>query len=197
MAKKKRYIHLLSKLQSNKSLSKSELKELEQYEKSDSAPGVVHTQDDIAKAFDVTERTVRRWIRDGMPVAQDGSYSLLDIKEWRERRSKKGSKKTKPEDADQPNWESRFRRAKALKAELDYKRAHGELISVEEVEAGRVERILVVKKALLGFPKQVAPQLAGLGPREIQTILDQRIREVIAKFSGQPYEEKKSNNKKR
>ena len=184
MARKKRHILLLEKLQKNKPLSKAELRELEGYEGAKLAPGTVTTQEDVAKAFGVTERTVSRWIRAGMPKAKAGHYKLIKIKEWRAAKlnKHKSSKAIKP---DKNNWDERFRKAKAQKAELDYQQAIGRLVSIDEIEAGRIERILIVKKALLSLPKDVAPQITGMDPREVQSFLDKRIREVIAKFSGQ------------
>lgn len=180
MAKKKRHIHLLEKLQKNKTLTSAELKELAKFEGGQIAPGIVENHPQIAKAFKVTVRTVRNWAAEGMPVMPDGKYDITDIQAWRLTRSDKKGAKKKEEGEDH---DVAYRKFKALLAEIDYKKQLGELLPKEEVEAGRVERILAVKTAFLALPQEVAPQLVGLEPRQIQTVLDQRIKEIMETFA--------------
>lgn len=37
---------------------------------------------DIAEAFHITDRTVRNWVKDGMPINKDRSYCLYDVHTW-------------------------------------------------------------------------------------------------------------------
>ncbi len=182
MAKKKRHIHLLQKLQKSKSLSKSELKELQAFEEAPALPpGVVKNRDEVAKVFHVSVRTVHNWVRDGMPVTAEGNYNIIAVREWRAARKevKEGKGKGKKE-----NWEDKLRKYRAQRAKLELRQLEGKLISLSEVEAGRIARIIAVKRALLALPKAIAPVIAGMGPREVQAYLTERIRDVILKFTG-------------
>ncbi|MEK7851170.1 MAG: hypothetical protein AAB275_04745, partial [Deltaproteobacteria bacterium] len=84
VAKKKRQIHLLDKLQKGKPLSTAEIRELEQFEGGGALPpGVVRTQGEVASALRVDKRTIERWVSDGMPREPEGDYNLIDIPAWR------------------------------------------------------------------------------------------------------------------
>ena len=59
------------------------------------------------------------------------------------------------------------------------------VLDKEEVEKGRIARILAVKRAFLALPQAIAPILAGKVAGEIQASLTNRIREIIGQFAGQ------------
>ncbi|MBL8012431.1 MAG: hypothetical protein JNN05_01150 [Candidatus Omnitrophica bacterium] len=67
---------------------------------------------------------------------------------------------------------------------MDLKKATGELISKEEVEKGRIDRIIAVKRTFLSLPTRIAPTLSMREPREVETILYEAIAEIIDEFSG-------------
>lgn len=54
----------------------------------------------------------------------------------------------------------------------------------DEVEKGRIERIMVVKRSFLALPTIMAPLLAMREPREIETLLYEAIAEIIDEFAG-------------
>lgn len=147
--------------------------------KSDQNIGIVSTQEEVARALGVSTRTVQYWCRDGMPVKPDGKYDLLEVQAWRLTKNNKTSESDKTKE----QWESKYREYKALLAEIEYKKINGELLDKNEVEEGRVKRIMEVKRKLLGLPKKVAPQLVGLEIHKIEAILDLRIKEVINDFA--------------
>lgn len=179
MARKKRHIHLLDKLQKGKSLSSAELKELERFEGKPLPPGVVRTQAEVAKALSIATRTIERWVREGMSQTPEGYYNLIDIQAWRAVRSQKKTTKGKSKEY----WEKRYREYKAKLANLELQEAIGQLISQKEVEKGQVARILAVKRALLALPKAVAPVLVGREAREIQVYLTDKVKEIIEQFA--------------
>ena len=179
VAKKKRHIHLLQKIQQGGTLSAGELRELQKLENSDLPVGVLETQEQVAKAFKVTLRTVQRWIREGMPKTPESFYDIIDVQAWRILRNYHGQ----GNDTDKEKWDTKFRQMRALLAEMEYKKRLGELITREEVEEGRVRRILAVKQALLSFPSYIAPQVVGVDVRMAREILDKRIREIIDGFA--------------
>lgn len=182
MAKKKRHIHLLKKLQAGKALSKSEIKELESLENKNQLPdGTVDSQKRVAKAFGVTVRTVQHWLSEGMPVADGGFYDLVAIQKWRtERESRRAGDKPDARDA----AEIRFRESRADLAELELKEKRGELVRKADTEREMVKKISVLKMALLNLPNELAPQLAKMDARKIQLTLVDRIRTLINNFAG-------------
>ena len=184
MAKKKRQIHLYEKIQKGQSLSRSELKELENFEGPPANPGIVDSQEQVARVFNVKLRTVQYWVKDGMPVRQDGKYSITDINAWRLVKKGPTGKQKSFGWGEKEKQDAVFRKYKAKLVEIDYKKAIGDLIPRAEVERGRVERIQTVKKSLLALPKRMAPQLVGLEARQIEVILKERMDEIIADFSG-------------
>lgn len=179
IARKKRHIHLLQKIQAGQTLSGGELRELQKLEGTELPAGVVDTQEQVSKAFKVSVRTVQNWVRDGMPKTPEGFYDITEVQAWRLLKNNQvaGS------DTDKEKWDTKFRQMKALLAEMEYKKRLGELVTLEEVEEGRVQRILAVKKALLSLPRRVAPQVVGLDVRTAQTVLEKRINEIIDNFA--------------
>ena len=200
MAKKRRHIHLLEKLQRGKSatptLSKTEIKELETFERDPNSPGIVDSQEKVAKVFGVAVRTVERWVKDGMPVTHQGEYELLTIRAWREqRRAGKRNASAKQNKLDE--WEAKYREYKARRAQVDFEEKIGTLISKEKAERELIQISLAVKRAFLALPRQLAPQLAGLDPRQIEVLLTTRIKEAIRPFSdGRIFKKKQSAVKK-
>lgn len=145
-------------------------------------PGVVRTQSEVAKAFSVTTRTVENWVKDLMPRMDNGMYHLVEIAAWHY--AKISEKKSQPRPAEE--WEAAYRKYKALQAELDYKHRQGELLELAEVESGRIERILALKRSLLLIPKQLSPRMEGMTVREMEAFLTQNVKSLIDQFATQP-----------
>ncbi len=189
MAKKRRHLHLVEKLAKGKSftptLSRSEINELKKYEGDPGSPGIVDSQEKVAKIFGVACRTVERWVKDGMPMTSDRKYDLIDIRAWRENRRYRNNKSNKSNALEnrKDTADAFFRECKAKLAEIALKKALGELIPREVIERELVQVSLTIKHALLSLPKQVAPQLAGLEPRPIEIILSNRIKEIVNEFA--------------
>jgi len=188
VAKKKRHIALLEKPHSGKPPSRKELEELEEYEDGKPNPGIIKTQEELAKIFGISPRTVRYWEKEGLPKTRQGYFNISDVQEWRNNHDKRRVKKQKEEDKD----EAKYRKFKALLAELEYKRKTKQLVPVAEVEKNNIDKILTIKTRLLALPNAVAPQVVGLEAKEISEILRKRIEEIIDEFaSGKPIHTKK------
>lgn len=186
MAKKRRHLHLVEKLARGKAstpaLKKAEIRELEEFEKGPGKPGIVDTQEKVARAFGVTTRSVEHWVRDGMPVTPKGEYDLIEIRNWREFRKQRGSSKNKSKNM-LDHWEAEYREWKAKKMRVEYMEMMGKLIPREAVEKDLIRISLSLKRAFLSLPRTVASQLEGLDPREIDVILTKRIRDIISMFA--------------
>lgn len=187
MANKKRHIHLLEKLQHSKTLTRAEVAELGKFEakKPKKAPPAAAAQRDwvvtehaeLAKLFEVDIRTIQRWAGSGLPKTPAG-YDLAECIAWRIAQVRKEFK-----DPEASKWDSKYRETKARLAQVNLDQQMGRLISLEEVERGRVERIESIKKTLLAFSQNTAPQLVGLDIATIKDVLDRRIKEIITSFA--------------
>jgi phage terminase Nu1 subunit (DNA packaging protein) len=143
---------------------------------------VVAGQKEAAAYAGVSVRTIRNWKAAGMPVAADGGYikNLLDFYKNNEGKQPTEEKKQAlSADADYKTV-----RAKLLAMELAVKQ--GELVSIKEIEKGRVARILAVKRALLGLGRKFAPRLVHIkDERKMAAVINEQMKEIIRRFSGQ------------
>jgi len=183
IARKKRYLSLVEKLQGGKPLSKSEIRELEEFEAEPLEPTVVKSMEEVAKVMDVSYRTVQRWKKDGMPVMSDGYYDLEAIRAWHDGRPSKGA-----ESEGKAYWDEKIRKYKAALLRIELKRAEGEVVLRDDVERGRIERIMAVKRSFLAMPTRLAPLLAMKEPREIETALYEAVGEIIDEFAGSKHD---------
>ena len=177
IARKKRHIHLVEKLQKGQPLSKKEIDELGEYEnevKKTDKPWIVETQKDVADAIGVTTRRVRYMKRAGMPVEEDGRYNLVFIERWRHR-----------DKYDQSGWDDKQKELKYKTAEVKYKQLTGELVNRAQVEAEWISIAIAFKTALLALPSYIAPKLAMMQPREIAEILREHLTDILKQLSGQ------------
>ena len=191
IARKKRYLHLIEKLHSGTALSKQEIKELEDFEAEPLGDAIVKTIEEVAKIMEVNWRTVYRWKRDGMPVTKAGFYDLDEIKKWYDGKAGNADEEIEGK----IYWETKLRKYKASLLELELKRVTGELLPRDEVEKGRIARIIAVKRAFLALPTRLAPVLAMKEPREIEVELYEAISEIIDEFAGVRNDHKKTRQK--
>ncbi len=135
----------------------------------------------IGKVFGVSRQAISSWhTRSDCPRNKDGKFDLCAVIKWRE----ESIRAEALGERDSPALE-RKRESEAKLKELDLQERLGQIIPLAEVEAGRVARVLVVKRALLGMPTQIASTLVGLDARQISALLKERVRDIVAEFAGQ------------
>lgn len=197
IAQRQRHLFLLNKIKSNQALTKTELDELGEYERKQKAKGrgtkgkaaaaaeqIIWSQKEAAEYVDRDVRTIRRWLKDGMSQVQaDGriGYHKAVLEFF------KASEGKSPLPARQRDLEAQadLRETKAKLAKLELAIKEGELIRKDEIEQQRVQRILIVKRALRGFGRKLAPRLAKIkSPRKIQALIDSDIVTIIQIFAG-------------
>lgn len=140
---------------------------------------IARTQAELGAALDATARTVRNWIAEGMPIRDDGTFDIEAVRTWRLDRDSRRKSKEKEQ------YEVKILQERLREYELKRKVQEGLLISLEEVERGRVARILAVKQDLLAMPRAMAKVLEHLDARQIEVLLKDKIHHAIRKFSGQ------------
>jgi phage terminase Nu1 subunit (DNA packaging protein) len=150
----------------------------------------------VAKHFEVTERTVYRWQREGMPRLSQNRYDPLQIQEWRERRRgilrPAGPGYVDPKQltfgdvgsgSGKDYHEERLKKAKADMAEMEVKTRRGELVPKQEIKNLFVARITAIKQAILTFSRGLPPQLIHCKTeREMEVILAAAAFELLAAF---------------
>lgn len=180
IARKKRHLYLIQKLNTG-NLTKPEIKELEEFEKSEEKRVIVKTLEELAEVMNVSERTIFRWKKEGMPVTKEGFYDLEEISEWY---------KTKvgliPADESEGKfyWQELILKCKARLLEIEVAKAQGELMPRQEVEQGWAMRVSAVRAEFTALPDRVAPILAMKEPREIKKLLLDAIVEITDEFAG-------------
>ena len=132
---------------------------------------IVRSARAVARHFAVSERTVRRWIAEGMP--RDGSnYDLNAIEAWRAE-SKFVSSGT--------DWKIEKEKEQALTARFKRRQLEAGLIEVSETEAVIAAIITAITQAFLPIPKQLAPLLVPLSPERVDKVLTKHITEKAAR----------------
>ncbi|HUW33530.1 MAG TPA: hypothetical protein VM223_18125 [Planctomycetota bacterium] len=194
MARKKRHLFLLTKMQGGGTLSPGEMRELERYEDAgkaapaDTGPGICHTQQELADYFEVEARTVRNWGRGRTPCPRerDGSYSIKAVTEWYNNRRghRGGTAPTVSQETDPDYWDMRYRRAKALMAEDQLAMRRGELgrLDAWRREYGRQLQAGIYR--LRGLGAKLAAGLLGLQPHEVKALIDANTNEIELELLG-------------
>ena len=186
IAKKKRYIALVEKL-GRGSLSSKELKELEEFEKSEQRPaGVIDGTVDLPTLcvyLEKSPRMIRRYVQQGMPVFRDAAgeiarFKVGDVFKWFY--VKQGSE----EDNGKDYWDKECRKNRAKLSEIELKQKEGEVIPFEDHVSIVKNQIRGIKAGFLRLPKHVAPKLYQQDPKVICEMLDLEIRYIIEQFAG-------------
>lgn len=193
IARKRRHIYLLEKLQQGKSLKPSEIKELDELQKAKNPeppagdsegglpPGVVSTKQILSLAVGKSLRTIGYWIAEGMPVRQDGTYHIATIVEWYTLRNVKkidgrGAK---------TDTENILDQVRAEKGKIELEQLRGDLVNRRQVEDLQARKIMTLKSAMLTLPKRISIKLVGMDERQIFTELTQALTRMIRVFAGQ------------
>ena len=147
----------------------------------------------LGEAVGVSERTIFRWIRAGMPytpASAGGEPSLFDLDQveaWRI--EERGADPTDDEEGNGADddgvptdaksrllhYNAEFRRVKSELATMELRVKRGQLVEAGEVERESVQKIVATKRALLGVPNKVA-----MGIVELLGAESSRVRDVAA-----------------
>lgn len=81
--------------------------------------------------------------------------------------------------------DTRLKRLKADKAEIELKKITGELIPVDEIEIAMSEMLSRVKMKILSLPTSISPLISGKqNPIEIQEVIEKNVRSALEELSG-------------
>lgn len=134
------------------------------------------TNQQLAKALDIAVRTLCRHFAAGLPrpgPRQDLGEWIAQARTWIiEQRRKPGPKPVTPAltgtiGDEKPQWEVRYRRARALEKEMAVAVLERRLHSREECEAEQVRRVLELRGRLQTIPDKLAFRLLHVTDAEV------------------------------
>ena len=139
----------------------------------------VKTVKELARLMYVTERTVLRWKKKGMPPKKEGFYDLEAVGVWRKKML--GLMRTDVSDGE-PYWREMIAKNRARLLEVKLKKLQGKLIPKEDVELRDRMRLLEARNVFFVLPRKIASMLVMKSQEEIELILYKAIREIINDF---------------
>jgi hypothetical protein len=139
---------------------------------------VVEDRADVARHFKVSERSVYRWEKAGMPVLPGGRYDLVQIALWH-----KGGKESnvKKASSGQALEQERLTSARADRVEMENAIRRGELIELAGVEALLAPRAMAYRQGIVALQRSLPPRLSQCkSMREMEAVIAQAGRELLA-----------------
>lgn len=145
------------------------------------------TNEQLAAALGVSERTIPRLRKKGLPIPMEGEDPkawALRAEHWRKQnRRPPGRPRDKEQTPDQADAEARFRLARAIKVELEVAVIKGELHSRKQCEAEHTRRVGEMTIAMLGIGQSVARRCYNRTPDVIQQLIDEEVRRRLLVLS--------------
>ena len=160
------------------------------------------TSADLRRTYDVTDRTIQRWNRRGVPRDEGGPgrpnrYCLSEVASWL--RSEGLSTiigatadtieaGASPEDrAEMADLKKRKLSMEIRKLELAVQKVEGALVDRADVDRANVLRASAFKAALLTLPARLGPVLAPLdSPTDVEGALRDELVEILEDLAAKP-----------
>lgn len=133
----------------------------------------------VAVFFSVAERSVRRWAEKGCPRAGHGKWDLKAVHHWwLENLYKAEEDGEQLAEAKLEYWQAKARSEK-VKASV----AEGSTMAVEDFKKAWVQRVAEMSSGLRSITLRIAPLLTGKTEKEMKSILDTEIWNILNNFS--------------
>ena len=141
-------------------------------------------QKDLEGLLQTPRKVLLEWEEAGMPRNADKprTYDLFRVIAWVKDRWLAQAKAKQSDPAD-TEWERRWKRSRALKAERDLDESEGRLVAREEIEEQLAEAVRTVRARLEVLGDRVAPLCAGLEERGIASVVDREVSIVLEEFA--------------
>lgn len=140
---------------------------------------ILYSTGALAKIMKRTERTIRDWIKSGMPVLPGGGFDLDQIEKWKRDRKK-------PESEDEQTseyWQTQYKKYKAKLSEIDLKVKKGELLPRADVMTAFREMQGYVKKHLLLIPRIAPDRMTGLSIQDQKALLTELVDTILSNMA--------------
>jgi hypothetical protein len=148
------------------------------------------SQRDLARRLKVSRSTVDRLRQDGLTCDRNGEYDLNEAKELqriRVLRARDLADTGKAKQGDTLQLKEDRLRVDLELAQHKLAVAKGEFIPRQDVAIEWRRAAVSVKNRFLGLGREMAPHLAGKGPREIESLINQRVFEILRLLAHQDY----------
>ena len=145
-------------------------------------PGHAGSLEDLADALGVSRQTASKMKRDGMKPERDGSWSIqkcAEFRDLRQSRASQGRNGAAPLSSTAMTWKEEALKADAQMKQLKLAEYASTLVKKEEVRREWARMIVIAKTKFESLGRDVAPKLVGRSPREVQSIIDKRIFEIL------------------
>lgn len=146
------------------------------------------TLEQCARLLGKTAPTIKTYVGKGMPCLQEGSnnvpwqFDKEDVLVWFS-----NFRKVNTGNGDETYDEARTRKviAEATLAELEVKRAIGQLVAVDDVADVVAAEYARVRAGLMNFSSKWAPQLVGMQSiEEVVQVLEKAVNEVLTELQA-------------
>ena len=145
------------------------------------------TNEELAAALGVSERTIPRMRKRGLPIPMEGE----DLKAWAIRaehwrktnRRPPGRPRDKEPTPDEAESDARWRLARAVKLELEVAEKKRELHSKKQCEAEHTRRVQEMTIGMMGVGQAVARRVYNRTPDIVQAIIDEEVRRRLQVLS--------------
>ena len=142
---------------------------------------------DVAEFYGVTAQAVGLWVKnEGCPRDDDGTYNLKDVNEWRTSQETEGPRTATEIEATERKKiaDAEIAENKARRSSIELGELEGRYLLRDEVEKGRVARIVAVKAAMEKMHTKLAPLLTMKSKAEVSSILYEATQEIMEQFSS-------------
>ena len=147
------------------------------------SPNQANSQSELGQKTGLPRQRIKRLVRDGLRRRADGTFHVADALRLAERRSLRDPGFFGNSEAAHL-WLERRNRAIALRLEHELSARTRELVSIVDVRRCWSLQADKVKKAFSGLGADLAPQMAGRGPQEIEAVRTQRVLFVLRAVRG-------------
>jgi DNA-binding transcriptional MocR family regulator len=160
-------------------------------------PGVVASQRELAQAINVSARTIESWRKSpferGMPMREDGTYSIAEVLQWKARRdedarARKEAGKAKPSDGVDPDDLDLVKRNLYFDAKLKeekLKAFRAKAMPIPHVQQLLRDRAGALRKELMSLPRRLAPRCEGKRQAEIRDILEEAFTRALDGYAAE------------
>lgn len=120
---------------------------------------------ELSDVFGVSPPTVDAWVRAGCPIEKKGGrgiqaeFDTAKVAKWLKDRAVADATGDTQQDADE--IERRTKRAKMLQAELELRKAMGEVAPIAEFERAQAARYALIRQNCINIPGRAVLQLLG------------------------------------
>lgn len=139
---------------------------------------------EIAEIYRVEPRTMLNWEKKGCPKYARGRWNLPDVIKWREEGiSPIGDITGEDLKARKLMADTEYREERAIRERILRETLEDQYFRKTDVEDAWVERVLEAKAGFLLFSKTLPMELVGKNEKEIEAVIDARVREVLIDYA--------------